>query len=549
MGALHLLDVFSQFYHDNPSIIITNLMFLFIKPISDILLPHLYGKVMTSMENKGNVYTPLIYVTLVMAIVQILYLLSHYHDSKLFPRLQCYIREQILRKILKNYEEQYTELELGSIISKIIKLPQVMVEWFERMKNYVIPSVIVFIIASIYFIYQDLQLGLALFLVLLLFTILIIMSPLTCGKISYDRDKCFNIIHEKIDDILRNLFSVYGTNQKEVEFKDLATFTSKHTALFEDTVNCVLKLKFFMTPLTILYLIFFIRRCYILMNSNKMPTSKFISIFIILIYVLGLMESMNDEINDIIVEWGIMESSSDIIMNIPKKVTDDDNKLYSIPQYGIGFHNVSFSYPDNNKMTLRNISFHIGKGEKVCITGDIGSGKSTIIKLLLKYNIANSGTIYWDGRDYKDIDILELRSKLGYVPQQPVLFNRTIIQNILYGNSSYTRQDVEVILKKFDISSEFEKFDQGLDTVIGKNGSKLSGGQRQLVWCLRVLLSNPDIIILDEPTASIDEKTKVVLHNMLNTLMTNKTVIMVTHDPFLVDIATRTISMKNGIIL
>jgi ABC-type bacteriocin/lantibiotic exporter with double-glycine peptidase domain len=119
----------------------------------------------------------------------------------------------------------------------------------------------------------------------------------------------------------------------------------------------------------------------------------------------------------------------------------------------------------------------------------------------------------------------------------------------MYGNTSYSRKDVENILEQFDIKQDFMKFDSGLDTIIGKNGSKISGGQRQLVWCLRVLLSNPDIIILDEPTASIDEKTKDILHRMLNTMMKNKTVIMVTHDDYLMKLATRTIYMRQGVII
>jgi ABC-type multidrug transport system fused ATPase/permease subunit len=259
------------------------------------------------------------------------------------------------------------------------------------------------------------------------------------------------------------------------------------------------------------------------------------------------MTVINDEINDIIIELGMISASSDIIDTMPKKIPVNDN-MYPIPPSGIGLNNVFFSFPDSNKNILSDVSLHIKEGEKLCITGEIGSGKSTLIKLLLKYQIQDSGTIYWNGRNYKDISITEIRSKIGYVPQQPVLFNRSIIDNVMYGNTSYSRKDVENILEQFDIKQDFMKFDSGLDTIIGKNGSKISGGQRQLVWCLRVLLSNPDIIILDEPTASIDEKTKDILHRMLNTMMKNKTVIMVTHDDYLMKLATRTIYMQRGVI-
>jgi len=154
--------------------------------------------------------------------------------------------------------------------------------------------------------------------------------------------------------------------------------------------------------------------------------------------------------------------------------------------------------------------------------------------------------MYLDGVPYAHIQAIDLRRRVGYVPQTPILFNRSIIDNILYGNVRYTRNDVENIMKFFGVYDEFANTEHGLDTNIGKNGSRLSGGQRQLIWCMRVLLYDPDILILDEPTASIDEKTKRVLHSMLNIIMQNKTVIMVTHDPFLEGIASRIVTIKQG---
>jgi ABC-type multidrug transport system fused ATPase/permease subunit len=548
MGSAHLMHLFYDFVKEHPSIIFANIVFILVIPVSDILLPHLYGKIMDAMRLNGNLFTPFLHVVILMAIVQALFLLSDYHDSKLMPYLQNYIRGKIVNKILENYEEQHTELELGNIISKIIKVPAVMVEWVQKMKNFIIPYVLVFILATGYFIYVDIQLGVALFVILLLFTTMIVMSPHTCGKVSFDRDTCSNDIHENIDDVLRNLFSVYGSNQKEQELRRLAVASDKYNKLYEGTIKCILKFKFWLTPLVILYLIFFIYRSYNLIKMKEMKASTFVSIFIILLYVLGSMTVINDEINDIIIELGMISASSDIIDTMPKKIPVNDN-MYPIPPSGIGLNNVFFSFPDSNKNILSDVSLHIKEGEKLCITGEIGSGKSTLIKLLLKYQIQDSGTIYWNGRNYKDISITEIRSKIGYVPQQPVLFNRSIIDNVMYGNTSYSRKDVENILEQFDIKQDFMKFDNGLDTIIGKNGSKISGGQRQLVWCLRVLLSNPDIIILDEPTASIDEKTKDILHRMLNTMMKNKTVIMVTHDDYLMKLATRTIYMRQGVII
>ena len=166
----------------------------------------------------------------------------------------------------------------------------------------------------------------------------------------------------------------------------------------------------------------------------------------------------------------------------------------------------------------------------------------------MKYIHPTTGFVYWDGRSYDDISTFELRNKIGYVPQQPILFNRTVYENITYG-LSISRTELEQQLKDLNIWQEFQTLEYGLDTNIAKNGSKISGGQRQLIWCMRVLLRNPEIVILDEPTASVNDKIKNLLRNVINQVMEGKTVIMVTHDEYLMKYADRKITMDAGRII
>jgi ABC-type multidrug transport system fused ATPase/permease subunit len=171
--------------------------------------------------------------------------------------------------------------------------------------------------------------------------------------------------------------------------------------------------------------------------------------------------------------------------------------------------------------------------------------------MLLGYYIPDSGVVYYDGKTYEQLPMKDIRNMIGYVPQVPVLFNRSIIDNILYGNPKVTRKEVEDMLSNFGLLKEFIKHKAGLDTKVGKNGSLLSGGQRQLVWCMRVLLRNPQILILDEPTSSIDEKSKTILSAMLDKYMEDKkhTIVMVTHDPAIMSFATKAIIVKSGQIV
>lgn len=549
MALQHVVSVLQQFYAQNNMLVTSNILFLFLYPFQDIILPHFYGKLMDAVSSKRPLYVYLVCVVSLLVFSQIMFLIADYHNSKLTPKLEGFIRETIVNNLLDKYESQYADMEIGDIITKLIKIPYVTVMWFERIKSYILPYIIVYVFGCAYFLYADWQLGLGLIITISTFLAILLRSPERCAGISTQRDVSFNDINIQIDDILNNLFSIYGGGQKEYEIKRLKAYSSTYSSYYAKTMECALKKMVLVNPIIIAYIIFFIYRCNQLITSNKMHVSSFISIFIIFLYILDSILVMNDQMRDIVFEWGMIDSSADLLYPHTNKKQYSVNTPNVPPPSGIGLSNVTFIYPESNRIILRNFSLHVRQGEKVCLVGDIGSGKSTIIKLLLKYYIPDYGDVYWNGQSYSVLDLKYIRRHIGYVPQNPILFNRSIIENILYGNDTYTRHDVINFIAQYNLTDEFNNFENGLDTVIGKNGSKLSGGQRQLIWCMRVILYNPDVIILDEPTASIDEKTKHIIQNMLNVIMHNKTVIMVTHDAFLENIATRIVTLSQGTIV
>jgi len=542
--------MFHGFYDQHKFLVITNILFLFLYPLQDILIPHFYGKIMDKVSTGEDFTHVIVLVISLLVFCQLMFMFADYHDSKLIPVMESYIRSYIMQHIIQRYETEHEELEIGEIITKLIKIPSIIVRWFDRVKNYILPYILVYVIAICYFSTVDWLLAVSLLIVLLLLTLNIFISPKDCATVSMDRDKSFNEIHKQIDDVLTNLFSIYGGGQQHAEIERLSRYAKQYTHHYQNTMKCALKHMVMMNPVIIAFIVFFVWRCQQLIVSKQMVISQFVTVFIIFLYILNSILVLNDQLRDIIFEWGMIDASTDILFAKPedKHVANTQDIRYRIPNTGIGVHNVTFSYPGHSVKILENFSLHIQPKEKVCLVGDIGSGKSTVIKLLLKYHVPAQGNLYWNGIDYHDIPVKQLRKHIGYVPQNPILFNRSIIDNVMYGNKKYTREQVEHIMKQFKVYDEFARLDKGLDTVIGKNGSKLSGGQRQLVWCLRVLLYNPDVLILDEPTAAIDDTIKQILQNMLHAIMRDKTVIMVTHDPYLENIANRVVTMSKGTI-
>ena len=248
---------------------------------------------------------------------------------------------------------------------------------------------------------------------------------------------------------------------------------------------------------------------------------------------------------DILLDWGMIKETNKLL-EFKKTPTNYLYQDIDPPKNGIGLYQVSFKYTNANDYTLKDITIHFKPGENTALLGDIGSGKTTLLKLMMRLYMPNVGDLFINNQWYSHQTTYQIRRSIGYVPQNPILFNRSIYDNIKYGND-ISNQDIDYIVDDLGISKEFSNLTNGLNTLVGKNGSKLSGGQRQLIWCLRILLVNPEIILLDEPTASMDVKTKDLLFYMLDKIMTKeKTVIMITHDPYLLKKCTNKVFLKNG---
>jgi ABC-type bacteriocin/lantibiotic exporter with double-glycine peptidase domain len=250
-----------------------------------------------------------------------------------------------------------------------------------------------------------------------------------------------------------------------------------------------------------------------------------------------------NEIKDHVFKWGSMQNSLEIFNNCAPVEKHIDIIPSDIPN-GFVLKDITYSYNDKySKPVFDHYNLVIELNKITLVVGEIGSGKSTLIKLLMKYQLPQEGTIYYNKRPYSSINVDELRTIIGYVPQVPVLFNRTVYENIVYNNTSVTENDVFELMKQLGIDDMIYKFKDGLQTNVGIGGSKLSGGQRQIVWLLRIILQNPEVIILDEPTSALDDDTKPIVQNMIKNIIKNKTIIMITHDKYLYQFADTIVSL------
>ena len=215
--------------------------------------------------------------------------------------------------------------------------------------------------------------------------------------------------------------------------------------------------------------------------------------------------------------------SEDAIIDTPKP------KRLRIKHGEITMTNLAYKYPDGDELVLHDFNLIIPAGQKIGIVGKSGSGKTTLTKLLLRFDDITAGSLMVDGHEVRDVSQQSLRANIAYVPQEPLLFHRTLRENITYGKLDATDEEVVLAAKEANAMEFINKLPQGLDTVVGERGIKLSGGQRQRVAISRAILKNAPILILDEATSALDSESEKLIQASLDELMENRTSIVIAH--------------------
>lgn len=237
----------------------------------------------------------------------------------------------------------------------------------------------------------------------------------------------------------------------------------------------------------------------------------------------------------------LLESEEDVFEK-PNAVTLEE------VQGSVEFKGVSFTYSSGRK-ALKNVTLHVKPGEKVLIVGPPGSGKSTLLKLLMRFYDPDEGSILIDGIDIRDLKLSSIRRHVGYVPQEPFIFNGSIAENIALGNPNASLESIVKAAKIAKIHDFIASLPRGYETVVGERGLNLSGGQRQRIAIARALVRDPKILLLDDPVANLDAETEKALIEDLREILKGRTTIIVSQRLSLVTLADRIVVMDDGRII
>jgi ABC-type bacteriocin/lantibiotic exporter with double-glycine peptidase domain len=530
---LQIKNLFLNFFSSAKTDIFLYLFLGLSYPLGTIVSPHFYGKLIDEIVNKNVKTSTLKYIVITWSIyITGIYFLT-FLDNKVIPNFRSYLYKNIASFIFDAYKQNYTSLKIGEMISKLSKLPFLVLEVFYQLKNNYLPLAYMIIFTIIYFSTIDKILALSIVVMVIVFSAVMYCSMKNCMNFCINAESSSDDSNEDLQDILENILNVYTSDSIESELDRLDIKDINNKEYLKKCMSCASKYK---TSFSLLYLTFFMiiaKYVYELYKRNKINMSQVNSIFMVLLYLLSYVDSSLQYSQDTISYIGSIIDIQNYLDGINKNTCDQqyyvskmNENLYTASvselQGHVEFKNITVCFGD--KCIIENFSYIITPKSKVAIVGNVGRGKSTLLKLILKLHSPTSGTILIDG---KNLPCNVIRQNVSYIQQSPTLFNRKLYENIVYGTGK-TKEDVIRLMKTYNLNSVFGK--HTLDSDVGKGGNNLSGGQKQMVIVLRAILKGSKIILIDEPTSSLNKALKTIMMNLIFTVFRDSTVIMITHD-------------------
>lgn len=527
-------QIILNFLKNNKRYLLVYFILMSAYPISTTSLPRAYSKFIDDLKNNNglNMKTLIFYLCL----TNFLFFMLDKVDTYFIPKLQSYIRTTIIKNIFEHYKDKHQEQDLGNIISKLIKLPLIIREIVSQIRNTVIPIFLICISAVYKFLTIHKRLGVITFLSFSVLGIITYTLSLNVLKLYVNMDKNTDDIHENITDILDNLIDVYTMNTSDKEIADLEKHQQNINNEYSNTFSKSNDIRNLINICSVFLFIFSVSYSYNLYKDKSITLDNLLDVIITGKYVVSKLSNFATSIPELLFNISIYNNTQKYFKHI--NIKEEYTNFHTIINNDILFNNVSISYGD--KEVIKNLNIYIPQNSSISIVGSIGCGKSSIVKSLLKL-LPYKGDIYIGNVNTQNISTTHIRNNILYVRQNPIPLNRTLYQNIIYGNPDISIDTVDEIFRKHNLYSFFNNFP--LDKYVGKKGSNLSGGQRQMIFLLRILLSNHSIIILDEPTSSLDIHSAKRISKLIKEFTKGKTLILITHDDKLGQITDNTIKI------
>lgn len=467
-------------------------------------------------------------IVLVNLVIWLAWRTVEYIDATLMPRIMGEMVQDAYSYLVRHSYQFFIDSFAGSLVKKINRLPDGYLSVSDSIIYALYPNLIQISI-SLYLVYTVEP-----FLSLLLggWIIVFVGANYYFALQKLHFENIVNAAESKLsgflaDTVVNNFnLTIFSTYKKEEKLLDkrvqkwnsaqtrswlVSTITSAVQALlmiFIEAVLLILGIQFW--------------------QNGQMTAGDFVLLQTLLFSLFGRLWDFGKNIRDLGKGFSKAQEMIEIFM-VPHQIVDTSNATpLRVSEGKIEFKNLTFAY-DNGKNVFRNFSLEIPAKKKIALVSRSGSGKTTLTRLLLRLYDVPEYTTFIDNQDIMHVTLESLRSHIAYVPQEPMLFHRTLAENIAYGNQNASMEQIIAASKKAHCHEFISKLPEGYKTYVGERGVKLSGGERQRVAIARAILKNSPIIILDEATSSLDSESEKLIQDALQELMKDKTAIVIAH--------------------
>lgn len=448
--------------------------------------------------------------------------------AKAEPKLQSDIRMAMFDHIQHHSPHYFNERFAGSLSNRITDMTTQVESILHQLFWPLIPAISAGILATIVFwfinpIFAGLLLG---WIVLHLGVCLFFTKD--CDFYEHQHGEARSTLLGKIVDSLTNNFAVNLFYRFGFELKNIAPFQKKEeetnirSKQYVEKMRCVTSFFYFLVAFlgtngALIYL----------WVHDQITTGQVVQVFNTMAIIAGVMWMVGSVMPQLFQSFGTIKQAYSLMLD-PSDLGDKPNaQTLKVSSGEISFDNVSFQYGE--KKLFENKHVHIHGGEKVGLVGFTGAGKSTFINLILRFFSLHSGKIMIDGQDIAAVSLESLRKQIALIPQDPVLFHRTLRENIAYGNPDAQEKEIVSAAILAHCDEFIRNKPLGYDAKVGERGTKLSGGEKQRIAIARAILSDAPILILDEATSALDSMTEKFIQDSLDKLMENRTTLVIAH--------------------
>lgn len=551
-----------DFLRDNKwTVLAFVLVILLTLPVEAVVLPRFYSRLfegirsgatatrqslpalldVSSWWSSGSVSGVLCTIAGIWLLVWIGYILKNTISSVLMPSYMSFIRQRLFAGTVEKHSSNYKDIRVGEEVTRIMDVSRNMRDVLGWLLEDLCPVYLTTLVLVVYLFGVSPWIGGVTLCGVVVHSVVFGSMMRHNINLSATREHYYLQMSEKLHDSFGNLMNIYLNNMKDNAIRSNNRAEAVHTELMRKQYRYTRNMVSVLTLLSVLTFLITIGITYSEVRVGRMTATSFVAVWIILLLYLTYMIRLSETTPNYITKLGIMQCSNDFLSSI-LQASDKQVTRHTIDHGKIVFQDVSFTYPGSETPTLYQFSLTVQPREKVAILGTSGSGKTTALKLLTGMHHANDGLVQIDDVNVSDYNPQYLRKQVNYINQRTQLFNTSILKNIQYGNRTPAKT-IGDLLTTYELDTVYSKLKDGIYTNAGVNGGSMSLGMQKITMLLRGLLRSGKVILLDEPLAGLDAKTRKKVLALVRDRCYDRTLVVITHDKEVIPMMDRVVNL------